>query len=206
MILPAHQSLLFSPSNLTAEMTWQRLGWLVRRRPILDEEALEHWIGASRQEALPDSLPRYLFSGFGDVDSIGVTIVTRWAIVLVLSGAALSCGLLLIYFPRCRHPAMIFSGGVATLAAMLAVPELAAATAQASLLGLILAMFAWALKSGVDYRESRRSIVRGARATGSESKTARLAALTASKHEGAPPLPSTTAMVAMEIPLGESTP
>jgi hypothetical protein len=206
VILPAHQSLLFSPSNLTAEMTWQRLGWLVRRRPILDEEALEHWIGASRQEALPDSLPRYLFSGFGDVDSIGVTIVTRWAIVLVLSGAALSCGLLLIYFPRCRHPAMIFSGGVATLAAMLAVPELAAATAQASLLGLILAMFAWALKSGVDYRESRRSIVRGARATGSESKTARLAALTASKHEGAPPLPSTTAMVAMEIPLGESTP
>jgi len=206
LILPAHQSLLFSPANLTSEMIWQRRGLLAERRPILDEEALEHWIGASRQESLPDSHPRYLFSGFGDVDSIGVTVATRWTIVLVLSGAALSCGLLLIYFPRWRHPAMIFSGGVATLAAMLAVPDLAAATAQASLLGLILAMIAWALKSIVDYREARRSVVRGIRRKSSDSKTARAAALTASKADAAAPLPSTTAMVPIEFPLGEPTP
>jgi hypothetical protein len=187
-------------------MTWQRRGLLAERRPILDEEALEHWIGASRQGSLPDSLPRYLFSGFGDVDSIGVTVATRWTIVLVLSGAALSCGLLLIYFPRWRHPAMLFSGGVATLAAMLAVPDLAVATAQASLLGLILAVIAWALKSVVDYRETRRSVVRGVRLTGSDSKTARAAALTASKADVAAPLPSTTAMVPIEFPLGEPAP
>jgi hypothetical protein len=206
LILPAHQTLLFAPASLTAEMTWQRRGLLVERQPILGEEGLEQWIGGSRQETLPDALPRYLFSGFGEVDRIGVTIATRWAIVLVLSGAALGCGLLLIYFPRWRHPAVIFSGGVATLAAMLAVPDLAAAIAQASLLGLILAVFAWALKSLVDYHESRRSIVRGARAPGAESKTARAAALTASKQDAAPPLPSTTAMMPMDVPLGESTP
>lgn len=206
VILAAHQTLLFSPASLTAEMTWQRRGVLVERQPVLGEEALEQWIGTSRQETLPAALPRYLFSGFGDVDRVRITIATRWAIVLVLSGGALSGGLLLIYFPRCRHPALLFSAGVAALAAMLAVPDLAAAIAQASLLGLLLAILAWALKSLVDYRESHRSVVRGARAKGSESKTARVAALTASKHEAAAPLPSTTAMMPMELPLGESTP
>lgn len=206
LILAAHQTLLFSPASLTAEMTWQRHGLFVARRPVLDEQALEHWIGGSRQERLPAALPRYLFSGFGDVGGIRITLATRWAIVLVLSGAALSGGLLLIYFPRWRHPALLFSAGVAALAAMLAVPDLAVAIAQASLLGLLLAVFAWALKGLVDYRESRRSVVRGARGAGSESKTARVAALTASKHEAAAPLPSTTAMMPMDIPLGESTP
>ena len=56
---------------------------------------------------------------------------------------------------------MLFFGGVAALAAMVAVPDLAVATAQASLLGLVLVLLAWALKGLVDYRESRRTVVRG---------------------------------------------
>jgi len=42
----------------------------------------------------------------------------------------------------------------------IAVPDLAVATAQASLLGLVLVLLAWALKGLVDYRESRRTVVR----------------------------------------------
>ena len=206
VILPAHQRLLLSPSRLTAEMSWQNRGLMVERQPLLDEEALEHWIGATRQESLPASLPRYLYSGFGDTERIGMTIAPRWAIVLVLSGTALSCGLLLIYFPCWRHPALLFSGGVAVLAAMLAVPDLAAATAQASLLGLVLVLLAWALKSVVDHRQAKRSVVRGVRLERSDSKTARVPALTGSKPEAAIPLPSTTAMIPAEMPLGEPTP
>jgi hypothetical protein len=126
--------------------------------------------------------------------------------VLFLSGGALGCGLLLIYFPYCRHPAVLFFGGVAALAAMLAVPDLAVATAQASLLGLVLVLLAWALKSLADYRESRRTVVRGARLASPESKTARAAALTASKLDNAMPPPSTTATAPADFPLGESTP
>ena len=152
------------------------------------------------------SLPRYLFSGFGEIETFDLAVATRWAIVLLLSGGALGCGLLLIYFPSCRHPAVIFFGGVAALAAMVAVPDLAVATAQASLLGLVLVLLAWALKGLVDYRESRRTVVRGARLASPESKTARAAALTASKLDNAMPPPSTTATAPADFPLGEPAP
>ncbi|MCU0978170.1 MAG: hypothetical protein MUF25_03270 [Pirellulaceae bacterium] len=206
VVLPADQCLLWPPAGLTPEMKWQRHGLWVERRPTLDASELEQWIGASHQEAPSASLPRYLFSGFGDVESLDMAVSRRWAIVLLLSGGALGCGLLLIYFPVCRHPAVLFFGGVAALAAMVAAPDLAVATAQASLLGLILGLLAWALKGFVDYRELRRTVVRGARLASPESKTARAAALTAPRVDSAMPVPSTTATAPAEFPIGEPTP
>jgi hypothetical protein len=206
VVLAANQCLLWAPPGLTPEMNWQQQGLWVERRPTLDGRELEQWIGASHQEGMSASLPRYLFSGFGEVETLDIAFATRWAIVLLLSGIALACGLLLIYVPYCRHPAVIFFGGVATLAAMLAVPDLAVATAQASLLGLLLVLLAGALKGLVDYRESRRTVVRGARLASPESKTARAAAVTAPKLDSAVPLPSTTATAPAEFPLGEPAP
>jgi hypothetical protein len=147
-----------------------------------------------------------LFSGFGEIETFDLAVATRWSIVLLLSGGALGCGLLLIYFPVCRHPAIIFFGGVAALAAMVAVPDLAVATAQASLLGLVLVLLAWALKCLVDYRELRQRVVRGARLATPESKTGRVAALTASRLDNAMPPPSTTATAPADFPLGEPAP
>ncbi len=207
LVLPASEHLLLAPANLTPEMTWQGRGLLVERRPVLDQRAMEAWIGASRQPPLSDSSPRYLFSGFGEVGGIDVTIAQRGTIVLTLSGIALGWGLVLIYAPACRHPALFFFAGVATLAMVLAAPDLAAATAQASLLGLALALLAWALKIAVDHRAARRTRVRGGvRPSVSESKTARIGALTESKHDAPAPFPSTTATSPLEVPLGGTAP
>ena len=89
IVLPADQCLLWSPAGWTPEMKWQRHGLWVERRPTLDANELEQWIGASHQDALSASFPRYLFSGFGEVESLNLTVSKRWAIVLLLSGGAL---------------------------------------------------------------------------------------------------------------------
>lgn len=204
LALSPNERLLFSPAAMTLEMQWQRRGLFLERFGSLDQAQLEQWIGASRQEPLPASVPRYLFSGFGDIAAIKVAVAPRWAIVLVFSGVTLSCGWLLIYVPRLRHPAVLFFLGVAVLAATAAAPDLAAVVAQASLLGLLLTLFALALKSIVDWHQSRQTVVRGVRRPSPESKTAR-AAVSASKLEGLA-LPSTTATVGAEVPLGESAP
>jgi hypothetical protein len=201
LALPPNVRLLSSPAAMTLEMHWQRQGLFLERFSSLDQEELEHWIGASRQDPLPAAVPRYLFSGFGEAAAIEVAVAPRWGIVLVLSGAALSWGLLLMYIPRLRHPAALFLLGVAALAGMAAAPDLAAVTAQASLLGLLLVLLALALKSLVDWHQGRRSLPRGTRQLSPDSKTAR-GALSASKLEGVS-LPSTTAAVATEVPLGE---
>jgi hypothetical protein len=200
--LPPNERLLFSPATMTLEMQWQRRGLFLERLSSLNQGELEQWIGASRQETLPATVPRYLFSGFGDVTAIEVSVAPRWVIVLVFSGITLSCGLLLIYVPRLRHPAMLFFFGVAVLAVTAAAPDLAAVIAQASLLGLLLALVAWALRVIVDWHQSRQTVVRGVRRPGLDSKTAQ-AAVSASKLESGS-LPSTTAAAGADVPLGES--
>lgn len=204
LALPPNERLLFSPGAMTLEMKWQRRGLFLERFSSLNQEELETWIGASRQEPLPAAVPRYLFSGFGDVTAIKVAVAPRWAIVLVFSGVTLSGGLLLIYVPRLRHPAVLFFLGVAIVTVTAAAPDLAAVIAQASSLGLLLVLLAWALRGIVDWHQSRQTVVRGVRRPSSESRTAK-AAVSASKLEGVAP-PSTTAAMGVEIPLGESAP
>ncbi len=204
LALPPNQRLVIAPAAMNPEMHWQRQGLFLDRFSSLDQAELERWIGGSRQEPLPASVPCYLFSGFGEMAAIEVAIVPRWAIVLVLSGAALTGGLLLMYVPRLRHPAMLFFLGVAALAVMAAAPDWAALIAQTSLLGLLLVLLALALKGLVDWRQTRPAVVRGTPRPSSDSKTAR-AALSASKPAGVT-LPSTTAAVPAELPLGEPAP
>lgn len=204
LVLPPNQRLVLAPAAMNLEMHWQRRGLFLERFSSLDQGELERWIGGSRQEPLPAAVPCYLFSGFGEVAAVEVAVAPRWAIVLVLSGVALACGLLLMYVPRLRHPAMLFALGVAALAVMAAAPDLAAQVAQASLLGLLLVLLALALKGIVDWRQARETMVRGTRRPSSDSKTAR-AGLSASQPEGVT-LPSTTAAVPAELSLGEPAP
>lgn len=204
LVLPPDERLVGPPAAMTLEMHWRRLGLFFERCSSLEQEELEQWIGASRQEPLPASVPRYLFSGFGEAEAIVVAVAPRWGLVLVFSGVALCCGLLLIHVPRLRHPSLLFLLGVAALAGMAAAPDSALVVAQASGLGLSLALLALALKGVVDWHQARRTVVRGARRPSPESQTAR-GALSASKLEGVA-LPSTTAAVAAEVPLGEPAP
>jgi hypothetical protein len=71
--------------------------------------------------------------------------VSRARLVLAASLPLLVCGLLLIYFPAVRHPAALFVVAVLVAAGSLIDPESAVVLAQASIVGLVLAVVAAAL-------------------------------------------------------------
>ncbi len=116
LALPPNQRLLFSPADDDSGNAVAAS----RAVPGTFQQPGSRGVGALDRRQPPGTvarrpLPCYLFSGFGEVAAIEVAIAPRWAIVLVLSGFALTCGLLLIYVPRLRHPAALFLLGVAAL-------------------------------------------------------------------------------------------
>jgi len=170
---PPDEHLLDAPPGMVPELSWEWQGWFWGRVPRLRQADLEHWIGASKQTPVPEVLNQYLFSSFGEIAHPVCTTAARRAILMVVSGFALVVGLVLIYLPVLRHPALLFAGAVALVGAMLAVPSQAVGLLQASLLGLVMILAACLLKWAVDARASRRSIIRGAVYASPDSKTVR---------------------------------
>jgi hypothetical protein len=159
LILPANEHLITNPDGFTGEFTWSWAGGFWRRTPLIDQAGLESWSGAAARDGLPDRANIYLFSAMGQVEQAEVWTAGRTWIVLWASGAALVIGLLLIYVPGGRHPAMLLVAGSALLAAGLIVPEPTLLLAQAASLGLVLTLLAGLLERGVARRRkaSRRT-------------------------------------------------
>jgi hypothetical protein len=164
---------------------------------------LERWIGASGQQELPESLNEYLFSSFGKTGNLQCTLVSRSAILLVVSGGALAIGLLLIYIRVFRHPAVVFTGGLLLVSVVLSYPDLATVACQASLLGIGLILGALGLKWLADWRQARRSVIRGTTFASPDSKTVRAAALPPDANQ--PQATLTTASMSAEQPVGEAS-
>ncbi len=160
--LPVTEHVLLSPPLFAHEFRWEwsGLGW--RRHVSLDQRDLESWVAAgaavdapaeaeSPAAGKPDLAPvtnRYLFSTVGDVDVLAVYTISRARLVLLASLPVLTLGLLLIYFPVLRHPAVFVVLAVALAAGSLIDPEVALLAAQAASLGLLLAIVAAAMARG----------------------------------------------------------
>jgi hypothetical protein len=198
---PRTDHLLFLPEELTPEMTWCWQGLLWSRQPRLQQADLEQWIGASRQTPLPETLNHYLFGSFGEVGNLRCTLHSRSAILSIVSGLTLVVGLLLIQFQRLRHPAWLFVGGLMLLTAIVRYPDLSMTVYQASLLGLGLVFSALLLKWVVDWRESKRSVIRGSIFAHPDSNTVRASILLDDHGSVTPP---TTASLPAELQAGES--
>ncbi len=152
LILPANEHLTAAPEGFTGEFLWTWDGWFWGRNPVLDQSQLETWVGAAPRDGLPDRANLYLFSSLGNVEEAEVCTAGRTWIVLWASGAALVAGLLLIYVPLCRHPAVLLAAGIALLAAGLIAPEPTLLAAQAASLGLVLTLLAGLLERGAARR------------------------------------------------------
>jgi hypothetical protein len=137
--LPEGEHLLALPREMTAEMDWDAGRWLMARRPALDEQQLQRWIGASRQETLPRSANLYLFGGLGQPPALNMLAAERRLIIAAASGAVLLIGLLLIHVVRLRRPASLLVLAVALAAIALVAPDLALLAGQGALLGLAIA-------------------------------------------------------------------
>ena len=160
LVLPSAEHIVGASGNYAREYrwVWSNLHW--RRQPVLSQRELESWIGvapppgnarlngeseedfARRQETQAASANHYLFSTVGAAEPLEVHTLSRARLVLFASLPLLLCGLLLIYVPGLRHPAVILVAAVTVAAISIIDLELAVLLAQAASLGLVLAVLA----------------------------------------------------------------
>jgi hypothetical protein len=152
LILPANEHLMTNPAGFTGEFTWGWQDYAWGRQPLLDQAQLEAWSGATLRTTLPERSNLYLLSTAGDADQAELRTVGRTSIVLWASGMALVAGLLLIYVPAARHPAVLLTAGIAILAAGLVAPEPTLLLAQGASLGVGLTLLAGFLERSLSSR------------------------------------------------------
>ena len=182
LCLAADEHLIAHSSDWVAEMQWSTGEWPLAQRASLDQEQLEIWIGASRQDALPRGANTYLFSTLGETGPLEVTSANRRTILVAGAGAALALGLAIVHLRAIRRPdvALVLAVFVATLGLML--PAAGVLLAQTAVVGLAVALAAaawsWAisgktilstapastlLRAGPDVHSTEAAAIRGQR-------------------------------------------
>src|SRR5690606_18719780 len=110
------------------------------------QEQLEAWSGTRAGTPAPPNANVYLFSSFGTPAYLELRLASRTALVSLASGFILLCGLLVIYVPAVRHPAVLLAAAIALGAWGVLAPEPAHLVGQAAGLGLVLVLVAGVLQ------------------------------------------------------------
>jgi len=144
LLLPPEEHLVVSPRELTAEFAWGWNHFYFGRQPVLSQADLEAWVGLRHPGCtpVPAGMNNYLFSSLGRIAGCEIVTAGRSTIVFVASGLALLAGLLLIYVRAARHPVVLLSATAILAGLTVIYPELALLAAQASAVGLALALLA----------------------------------------------------------------
>jgi hypothetical protein len=142
VVLPGDTHLVQSPRQMVAASVWQWLGSFWGRSPARPQEELESWAGASSQAAPSDDQNEYLFTGIAPVSTMQFITSPRWLIVLAASSCALGAALALIYVPAIRARWVLVPVACLLAGLALSFPIQSLLLAQASALGLVMAMVA----------------------------------------------------------------
>ncbi len=163
LVLPASEHVLGAPPSYAREFRWNWTNLFWSRDPSLNQRDLERWIGAapaSSQVRVAETADAdksrplrgdaetgnyYLYSTVGAAEPLRLYTISRARLVLLASLPLLLCGLVLIYWPKARHPASLLVAAVAVAAVGAIDPESAVLLAQAASLGLVLAVMAFIL-------------------------------------------------------------
>lgn len=159
LVLPKSEHVVSVPKDYTAEYRWGWTGAWWGRIPAMEQADLEKWVGTASGEQVPKATSRYLFSKFGPAESAELATASRTRIVGLASGAALMVGLLLIYFPRTRHPLFGLILIVAIGGGAVVWPGASLLFAQAAGMGLVFSLLA-AILYRTTVRGRRRAIRR----------------------------------------------
>jgi hypothetical protein len=149
LVLPPKEHVVEPPASFSGEFSWGWNGLFWGRKPLLEQRQLERWCGARELADVAGDANRYLFSTLGPVSRCEVRTAMRPLIVMGASGIALVLGLLLIYVPALRHPAVMLVGAVLVGGAAILYPEPALLLGQAASLGVVLTILAGLLQRGV---------------------------------------------------------
>jgi hypothetical protein len=145
IVLPGDEHIVHWPQQLTSASQWQWLGTFWGRQPLKSQAELETWASAAEQPAPAGGQSEYLFTGLLPVASIEVATMPRWLIVLAASSAVLALAAAWFYVPGARRTWIIAIAAVAIAAAAVTNPTAALLLAQASAIGLVLAVASMAL-------------------------------------------------------------
>ncbi len=138
LCVPNNIHLLTPPKALNAEYSWQRQGPFFRRNSIYAFSALEEWSGGRNLPDPPQGTNIYLFSGFGQIESVEVTLVDRSVLTALSSLIVLILGLIILHVKRLRKIWALALLATGLLFASLWEPEIALTILQASALGCAL--------------------------------------------------------------------
>ncbi len=166
LILPGDEYLLFTPHGMTPEVKdgrdgWKWHGFYWRRQPAWNQSELEWQLGAVPRKELPGTYNRYVFSSFGSVQPTALATAGRFQIILVVSSSVFFAGLLLIYFPALRHPAVMLAGGVALCALCFVYHQAALQVGQLAVLGITFVAVVQLLRWLVERPRKKPAIIHG---------------------------------------------
>jgi hypothetical protein len=158
IVLPGNEHVVYSPQQLASASQWQWLGTFWGRRPLKSQAELEAWVGAAEQPAPVGGQSEYLFTGLLPVASMEVGTMPRWLIVLAASAVVLALAIAWVYVAAARRTWILAVVAVAIAAAAITYPSAAMLLAQASAIGLVLAVVSMIL-TRVLVRPARMSVV-----------------------------------------------
>ena len=198
LVAPQHLHLLTTPAGLTSEMAWKWQGLFGEPQARWSQQELETWINVRAQSDLPARTNQYLFSTFDAVGSASILVMHRSMLLLLVSGVVLSGGLLLLFVPLARHPAVILVVGAALLPVVGLFPEQALFIAQAASLGIGLAVASTLWQRWRTTRHDGQTVIRGTSLSKLDSKIA--------PRDSRPPAggyTTTSAPISLQLPAPE---
>ncbi|MGB9688025.1 hypothetical protein [Thermogutta sp.] len=162
IVLLPDEHIVWTSSPLTMEYRWSWLGYFWGRIPSLTEEQLEQWAGVSEGWLhVPVQANRYLFSSLRTVSAADVWTFRRSWIVAVCSGAVVLLGWGWIYLSR-SWKRLVTLGVIGFLIGLgFLRPDVALLMAEASALGIGLAILSWFLYRAVTPPQPSRVAMSG---------------------------------------------
>jgi hypothetical protein len=173
LVFPRDEHLVSWPSDLTGAFQWRLQAGSWGRQPLVEQTQLESWSNASAGLEVSPQTNRYVLTSLGSIENLEVYTASRAKLVMAGAGSVLAVGLLLLYLPALRHPAMLFVVGVVLAAGALTFPEPALLIAQAAAMGAALVMIAAFLDHYLKSRRSAPLLVRSSPSSISEPGSTR---------------------------------
>jgi hypothetical protein len=191
-------------------MTWDWNGWFWQRVPNRSQSQLQQFAGVTplgaierekgQREKGPDAANRYLYSSPAGEDRLTILVASRSELLLYGGGVVLGFSLMLLYFPKARHPVLLLLAAAALLFLSAVYPEPALLFGQAAAIGVALALLAlllrWTVREYQPERSTARSrtssIVRQALPEAPRAGSSHATTQSAPADAGAYPVDSTT--------------
>lgn len=156
LIVPSRHHLIQEPAGFLSANRWGWNGLSWGRTPEHDQFWLETTVGATHQTLPPGSTNQYLFTTFGEVKQLKISIANRTTIASVLSGGAFLVVFLFLSFAWMRRPFVILLTLFLTILGGFLAPVSILALLPPIALGLALALLIPILKRVIGDWNQRR--------------------------------------------------